>query len=117
MLRADFCLFLFSPSLWLYLSLIKLRQLAIVIGRSPQSLVAGLMWISVKDGRYFMRHVCQDSDDLSMYGWTHHNGRDYGHQVLIDHGMTLATSFLKSKEEGSGYGGDWAVQIDVKSEK
>lgn len=85
--------------------------------RTPQSLVAGLMWIGVKDGRYFMRHVCQDSDELSTYGWTHHNGRDYGHQVLIDHGMTLATSFLKSKEDGSGYGGDWTVRIDVKSEK
>lgn len=95
----------------------SLGQLAIVTGRTPQSLVAGLMWIGVKDGRYFMRHVCQDSDELSTYGWTHHNGRDYGHQVLIDHGMTLATSFLKSKEDGSGYGGDWTVRIDVKSEK
>ena len=95
----------------------SLGQLATVIGRTPQSLVAGLMWIGVKDGRYFVRHVCQDSDELSTYGWTHHNGRDYGHQVLIDHGMTLATSFLKSKEDGSGYGGDWTVRIDVKSEK
>ena len=64
-----------------------------------------------------MQHVCQDSDELSTYGWTHHNGGDYGHQVLIDHGMTLATSFLKSKEDGSGCGGDWTVRIDVKSEK
>ncbi|XP_050205267.1 mannosyl-oligosaccharide glucosidase GCS1-like [Mercurialis annua] len=85
--------------------------------RTPKSLVAGLMWIGVKDGRYLMRHVCQDSDDLSKYGWTQHNGRDFGHQVLVDHGLKLETSFLKSKSEGSGYGGDWAVRIDVQHDK
>ncbi|XP_044490914.1 mannosyl-oligosaccharide glucosidase GCS1 [Mangifera indica] len=85
--------------------------------RTPRSLVAGLMWIGVKDGRYHMRHVCQDSDDLSKYGWTHHNGRDFGHQELVDHGMTLETSFLKSKGDGSGYGGDWAVRIGVQIEE
>lgn len=64
-----------------------------------------------------MRHVCENSDDLSKFGWTDHNGRDYGHQVIVDQEITLATSFLKSKQEGSGYGGDWAVRIDVKSNR
>ncbi|KAK7359395.1 hypothetical protein VNO77_01353 [Canavalia gladiata] len=81
--------------------------------RTPKSLIAGLMWIDVKDGRYQLRHVCRHEDDLSTYGWTKHNGRDFGHQVLADHGMTLTTEFLKSKGEGSGYGGDWAVRINV----
>ncbi|KAL7206853.1 hypothetical protein ACSBR2_019540 [Camellia fascicularis] len=85
--------------------------------RTPQSLVAGLMWLGLKDGRYFIRHVCQDSDELKTYGWTCHNGRDYGRQMLVDQDMTLMTSFLKSKEDDSGYGGDWAVRIDVQSEK
>ncbi|KAK4597669.1 hypothetical protein RGQ29_015261 [Quercus rubra] len=85
--------------------------------RTPRSLLAGLMWIGVKDGRYAMRHVCQDSDELSTYGWTRHNGRDFGHQILVDQDMTLATSFLKSKVDGSGYGGDWAVRIDVQSKQ
>lgn len=85
--------------------------------RVPRSLLAGLMWIGVTDGRYSLRHVCQDSDGLSSYGWTSHNGRDFGHQVLVDHGTVLATSFLKSKEVGSGYGGDWAVRIEVQSPK
>ncbi|XP_022776307.1 mannosyl-oligosaccharide glucosidase GCS1-like isoform X1 [Durio zibethinus] len=84
--------------------------------RTPRSLIAGLMWIVIKDGRYFMRHVCQDSDELSTYGWTSHNGRDFGHQLLVDQDMTLATSFLKYKEDGSGYGGDWAVRINVQSQ-
>ncbi|KAG6653947.1 mannosyl-oligosaccharide glucosidase GCS1 isoform X1 [Carya illinoinensis] len=85
--------------------------------RTPQSLIAGLMWIGVKDGRYLMRHVCQDSDELSTYGWTNHNGRDFGHQVLVDQDLMLTTSFLKSKVDGCGYGGDWAVRIDVQSKQ
>ncbi|KAG8365914.1 hypothetical protein BUALT_Bualt17G0021500 [Buddleja alternifolia] len=84
--------------------------------RTPQSLLAGLMWIGVKDGRYSMRHVCENSDDLKTYGWTHHNGRDYGRQVLADQEFTLTTSFLKSREKESGYGGDWAVRIEAQSE-
>lgn len=75
------------------------------------------MWIGVKDGRYFMRHVCQDSDELSTYGWIHHNGRDFGHQVLVDQDLMLTTRFLKSKVDGCGYGGDWAVRIDVQSKQ
>ncbi|KAL3368651.1 hypothetical protein AABB24_009474 [Solanum stoloniferum] len=88
-----------------------------VRARTPQSLVAGLMWLGVKNERYFMRHVCQDSDELKQYGWTSHNGRDYGHQVLSEQTMTLTTSFLKSKDHGSGYGGDWAVRIGVQSDE
>lgn len=64
-----------------------------------------------------MRHVCQDSDELKTYGWTQHNGRDYGRQVLVDQKLTLTTSFLKSKDIGSGYGGDWAVRIEAQSEE
>lgn len=88
-----------------------------VRARTPESLVAGLMWLGIKDDRYFMRHICQDADDLQTYGWNKHNGRDYGHQLLIDHGMTLTTNFLKSKVDGSGYGGDWAFRVGVQSEK
>ncbi|XP_051122251.1 mannosyl-oligosaccharide glucosidase GCS1-like isoform X2 [Andrographis paniculata] len=84
--------------------------------RTTQSLLAGLMWLGVKDGRYTMRHVCQDSDELKTYGWTHHNGRDYGRQLLVDQNLKLTTSFLKSMETGSGYGGDWAVRIEAESE-
>lgn len=100
-----------------YIALYIIIRNKLSFGRTPQSLIAGLMWIGVKDGRYFMRHVCQDADDLKTYSWIHHNGRDYGHQVLVDHKMTLTTSFLKSKGDGSGYGGDWAVRIGVETEK
>lgn len=83
--------------------------------RTPQSIVAGLMWIGIKDGRLFIRHVCQDGDGLDKYGWTHHNGRDYGIQTVIDQDLILKTSFLKTKNAGSAYGGDWAVQVDLQS--
>ncbi|KAK7246974.1 hypothetical protein RIF29_41848 [Crotalaria pallida] len=85
--------------------------------RTPQSLIAGLMWIGVKGGRFHLRHVCRHEDELSTYGWTKHNGRDFGHQVLADHGLNLATSFLKSKGDDSGYGGDWAVRINMQIDK
>ena len=83
--------------------------------RTPKSLMAGLMWSSIKDGRYHIRHVCQKEDGLSTYGWKSHNGRDFGHQLLIDHGMIMNVSFLKSKMDGSGYGGDWAVRIETQA--
>lgn len=91
--------------------------IAVAPGRAPRSLIAGLMWISIKDGRYVMRHVCQDSDELSKYGWEQHDGRNFGHQVIVDQDMNLATSFLKSKGEDSGYGGDWAVRLYVQNHK
>ncbi|KAJ0972621.1 hypothetical protein J5N97_020580 [Dioscorea zingiberensis] len=83
--------------------------------RTPRSLIAGLMWLGIKNGQYFLRHVCDDSDELSTYGWTDHNGRDYGRQVLVDHSISLTTSFLKDRQNGSGYGGDWAVRVNVKN--
>lgn len=85
------------------------------VSRTPQSLIAGLMWIGIKNGQYFLRHACDDSDGLNTFGWIDHNGRDYGHQVLVDHDISLTTSFLKDRQNGSGYGGDWAVRVDVKN--
>jgi len=85
--------------------------------RTPKSLIVGLMWIVMKDNRYHLRHVCKHEDNLSTYGWTKHNGRDFGHQVLVNHGMTMTSGFLKSKVEGNGYGGDWTVRINVQIDK
>lgn len=82
--------------------------------RAPQSLIAGLMWLGLKSGQYQFRHVCQDSDDFQTYGWTHHNGRDYGRQLVIDEQLSLTTHFFKTKMDGSAYGGDWAIRVDIK---
>lgn len=75
------------------------------------------MWIGIRNGQYFLRHFCQDSDDLRTYGWKDHNGRDYGRQLIVDHGLSFTTSFLKEKKEGSGFGGDWAVRLDLQNTK
>ncbi|CAA6668399.1 unnamed protein product [Spirodela intermedia] len=85
--------------------------------RTPRSLLGGLMWLGMKNGQFFPRHFCQDSDDLKRYGWIDHNGRDYGRQELVDRGLKLVTSFIKMKGDGSGYGGDWAVRVEADNEK
>lgn len=50
--------------------------------RTPKSLLAGLMWLGVKEGRYSLRHTCEESDKLSRYAWVRHDGATYGRQVL-----------------------------------
>ncbi|CAL5433583.1 unnamed protein product [Camellia sinensis] len=58
------------------------------------------------DGRYFMRHVCQDSDELKTYGWTCHNGQDYGRQMgtgskLSEEMQTVHLFFYLADEDGN----------------
>ncbi|CAM6126690.1 unnamed protein product [Calypogeia fissa] len=84
--------------------------------RAPQSVIAGLMWSQIKDGKHSLRHYCEDSDNLTRWSWLRHDGSTYGRQVLVDNGLVLTTYFLKSTEQGSGYGGDWVVRIKVESE-
>ncbi|CAA7050834.1 unnamed protein product, partial [Microthlaspi erraticum] len=88
-----------------------------VRARTPQSLVAGLMWLGEKDGngKHVMRHFCENSDDLKSFGWREHNGIDFGRQELLEQDMILETSFVQSKEGSLGYGGDWSVRINVKN--
>ncbi|KAL1187623.1 Alpha-glucosidase 2 [Cardamine amara subsp. amara] len=86
-----------------------------VRARTPQSLVAGLMWLGAKDGNHVMRHFCENSKDLKSFGWREHNGRDFGRQELFEQDMILETSFVKSKEGSLGYGGDWSIRINVKN--
>ncbi|CAH8253646.1 unnamed protein product [Arabidopsis lyrata] len=86
-----------------------------VRARTPKSLVAGLMWLVMKDGKQVMRHFCENSADLKSFGWREHNGRDFGRQELFEQDMVLETSFVKSKEGSLGYGGDWSIRINVKN--
>ncbi|XP_006415793.2 alpha-glucosidase 2 isoform X2 [Eutrema salsugineum] len=89
-----------------------------VRARTPQSLVAGLMWLGSKDdGKHVMRHFCENSDDLESFGWREHNGIDFGRQELLEQDMILETSFVKSKEGSLGYGGDWSIRINVKNKR
>ncbi|CAM6098441.1 unnamed protein product [Calypogeia fissa] len=84
--------------------------------RAPQSLIAGLAWSSVQDGKPALRHYCDINDDMTKYSWVRHDGSSYGRQVLVDNGLVVTTHFLKSAEHGSGYGGDWVARIKVEAE-
>eukprot|EP00854_Cymbomonas_tetramitiformis_P021319 gene21319-25620_t len=67
--------------------------------RRPQSILVGLMWFDpLKAARappndIGLRHWAQEGDKLAKYGWRYHDGSTFGQQ------------------EGSGYGGDWALRI------
>jgi mannosyl-oligosaccharide glucosidase len=41
------------------------------------------LWHDVSDPRA-IRHSCEDGDDLKGWGWTRHDGRNYGHQEITD---------------------------------
>lgn len=51
---------------------------------------------------------------LSKYGWEAHDGKSFGRQELHDNPFHLTTSWVKHQCSGCGYGGDWALLLDVK---
>ncbi|KAL3145782.1 hypothetical protein ABBQ38_015160 [Trebouxia sp. C0009 RCD-2024] len=84
--------------------------------RSPKSLLAGLMWFDPQrpDALSNIRHNAQERDGLSKYGWEAHDGKTYGRQELHDTPFHLTTSWVKRQCTSCGYGGDWALLLDVK---
>ncbi|CAG7909416.1 unnamed protein product [Brassica rapa] len=70
--------------------------------RDPHPLVAGLMWLVSEQNEPVMRHFCEDKHGLKLFGWTEHNGTDYGQQDLVEKDLVLQTSFVKSKENMFG---------------
>ena len=74
--------------------------------RTPKSLLAGLMWLGVKEGHYSLRHTCEESDKLSRYAWVRHDGATYGQQVSTSSNTHFFCSarlaFLRA--EGLGLG-------------
>lgn len=59
-----------------------------------------------------MRHSCE-LDDHVNFGWTHHNGKSFGHQIITDkfHQTQLKISFLKISFESREA---WSVKINAK---
>lgn len=82
--------------------------------REPFSLVTGLMWYFPAtlqgDGRG-LRHWCTQDDGLDRYGWTKHDGRNFGVQEIVDNGVLLKTTFVKNIHGING--GDWTARINV----
>lgn len=55
-----------------------------------------------------IRHTCEQSDGLTSYAYTQHDGRRYAAQDLVDGkiNVKIFTAFLKSKA-----GDEWAVRV------
>ncbi|KAJ9094479.1 hypothetical protein QFC21_006018 [Naganishia friedmannii] len=104
--------------------------------RLPRSLMTGLMWFGLNDYKGFqgtsptreaglrkrrltmdsidratteIRHTCEQSDGLTSYTYTKHDGRRYAVQELVDgkNNVRLQVSFLKN-QQGDG----WAVRVE-----
>lgn len=56
-----------------------------------------------------IRHTCEDSDSLTSYTYTQHDGRGYAAQTLIDGGMNVVvnTTWVKSDD-----GMQWGVRVE-----
>lgn len=84
--------------------------------RDPYSLVTGLMWYFPRNLRSDgggIRHWCEQGDNLQRYGWTEHDGRNFGVQEIVDGPFLLTTSFVKRL--GGDHGGDWTARVGVVS--
>lgn len=61
-----------------------------------------------------IRHTCEQSDALSSYTYTQHDGRRYAAQTLVDgkNNVRMNVTFLKANGEDSNGGWEWAVRIE-----
>lgn len=76
--------------------------------------MAGLMWFNQFDPKFRIRHWCDQNDGLMKYGWTAHDGRNFGiHDTYetIDNGFSIRNMWLK--RNGGRHGGDWTVRTSV----
>ncbi|KAJ4351018.1 Processing alpha glucosidase I [Ascochyta clinopodiicola] len=82
--------------------------------RVPESLVAGLMWGKLDEQEKKLRHTVEQSDGMSMYGWSTYDARAGGTQIIQDVGnqIDITTEFIKKSEGQSA--GNWALRIKGK---
>ncbi|KAJ2719794.1 Processing alpha glucosidase I [Coemansia sp. Benny D115] len=80
--------------------------------RLANSLLSGVMWFGLDSPQNWnaIRHSCELGDNLSEYGYTRHNGRDFGEQTMRDedHGVEMTSEFVKVP---GSEGGSWAVRF------
>ncbi|XP_011502185.1 PREDICTED: mannosyl-oligosaccharide glucosidase GCS1 [Ceratosolen solmsi marchali] len=82
--------------------------------KEPFSPVTGLMWYfqsTLQTGGKGLRHWCTQDDKLEKYGWTKHDGKNFGIQEIVDNKVLLKTSFIKYNHGHNG--GDWTAKINV----
>jgi mannosyl-oligosaccharide glucosidase len=83
--------------------------------RDPHSIVFGLMWFfphMLNTNGEGIRHWCKLEDNLKKYGWTQHDGKNFGIQEIHDDDFLITTSFIKFYT--GKFGGEWTARINVK---
>lgn len=62
------------------------------------------MWYNADrmDAVDHIRHDCDERDRFARYGWTHHDGRNFGVQELADQvtGVNITTEWVKYRDIG-----------------
>eukprot|EP01121_Diplochlamys_sp_Union-15-3_P015166 TRINITY_DN4956_c0_g1_i1.p1 TRINITY_DN4956_c0_g1~~TRINITY_DN4956_c0_g1_i1.p1 ORF type:complete len:828 (+),score=129.84 TRINITY_DN4956_c0_g1_i1:98-2581(+) len=84
--------------------------------RAPtDSIMMGMMWYEPGTNPYHiqLRHIAKSEDDVN-FRWLHHNGRDYGHQIINDTKLGIELNITMFKKSGN-FGGDWSVQVKAHS--
>ena len=80
----------------------------------PESLLTALAWYGTHElaGIRDMRYSCADTGGIDKFTWTHHDGRSFGVQEIVDqrNNYRLETSFLKTGSEHAS-GGNWVARI------
>lgn len=61
-----------------------------------------------------IRHDCNQGDQLDSYGWTSHDLRQGGVQVIKDGNNNLELKIEWIKVPGGAHGGSWAARISGK---
>lgn len=57
---------------------------------------------------WYFRHWCEAGDNLDKFGWTKHDGRNFGIQEIIDGPIQIETSFVKSEMDN-----EWTARISI----
>lgn len=75
-------------------------------------MAAGLLWHGPEHGIADARSECRQEDRIKKYGWTQHDGRHYGRQVINDaaQNVNLVTEYVRLRSEEEGY---WGARILV----
>ena len=85
--------------------------------RSPADLLFGMMWMIpelVHQNDIGFRHWSEQGDNLDRFGWIQHDGENFGVQEIVDRGLKITTSFVKSFDGRSiKKGGAWTARIKV----
>lgn len=60
-----------------------------------------------------IRHACDQNDNMDGYGWSKHDGRRWGRQIIKDpfNNLIITTEWIKIAKDGAADGGDWVLRV------